>query len=164
MPEIPRLAVSLARNAARIAAGGLGMTEKMLLLLLLWAGLSMLWAPDAMLAGYFFVKLLLGAGVFFITRSLGEREVRTVVRILIAAAVIQSLLGIWQLVTQSTFASTLLGMSHYEVWQAGTSVLKNDTGRWLRAYGSFPHPNILGGFLSAVLVMMIAGYGSRMTA
>jgi O-antigen ligase len=35
-------------------------------------------------------------------------------------------------------------------------VLKNDTGRFLRAYGTFPHPNILGGFLSAVLVLGVA--------
>jgi O-antigen ligase len=47
-------------------------------------------------------------------------------------------------------------MSAHEVWQAGTSVLKNDTGRFLRAYGTFPHPNILGGFLSAVLVLGVA--------
>ncbi len=128
----------------------------MLSLLVFWSAVSILWAPDQVLSGYFFVKLLLGAGVFFIARSLGDREVRTVVRILIAAAVIQSLLGIWQFVTQSTFASTLLGMSHYEVWQAGTSVLKNDSGRWLRAYGSLPHPNMLGGFLAAALVLGIS--------
>jgi O-antigen ligase len=130
----------------------------MLALLVLWSAASILWAPDMMLAGYFFVKLLLAGGVFFLARSLDDAEIRIAVKVLLVTAVIQSILGIWQFVTQSTFASSLLGMSHYEVWQAGTSVLKNESGRWLRAYGSFPHPNLLGGFLSAVLVLSI---GSR---
>ena len=38
---------------------GMTMTEKILMVFVLWAGLSILWAPDQILAGYFFVKLSL---------------------------------------------------------------------------------------------------------
>ena len=109
-----------------------------------------------MLAGNFFVKLLLAAGVFFLVRSM-EIDSRKIVFVLMMAAVIQSGIGIAQFLSQSTFASTLLGMSTHEAWQAGTSVLKTDAGRWLRAYGTFPHPNILGGFLAAIFVVSV-GY------
>lgn len=128
----------------------------LLTIFVLWAGVSILWAPDQVLAGYFFIKLILATAVFFLARSLGEEDRKTFVWVLIAAAVLQSFLGIGQFILQSTFASTLLGMSVHEVWQAGTSVLKNDSGRWLRAYGSFEHPNMLGGFLATALVMVIA--------
>jgi hypothetical protein len=136
-------------------------SSALLITLILWVGLSIFWAPDKILAGYFFVKLLLAAGVFFLTRLFDDDDLRIVLRVLMVGAVLQSLLGIGQFLMQSTFASTLLGMSAHEVWQAGTSVLKNDIGRWLRAYGTFPHPNMLGGFLADVFVLCISYYVLR---
>lgn len=126
-----------------------------------WASLSILWAPDQVLAGYFVVKLLLALGVFWIAHSLDEHETNWAVIILCIGAVSESALGIWQFLSQSTFVSTWLGMSGYEAWQAGTSVLKNDTGRWLRAYGTFPHPNMLGGYLGAILVLGVGYFSHR---
>jgi O-antigen ligase len=61
---------------------------------------------------------------------------------------------VWQFLAQKSFTSTFLGMGNYEASRAGVAVLKNDAGRWLRAYGTFPHPNILGSFLIAVLVLL----------
>lgn len=124
---------------------------------IVWTGLSILWAPDRVLAGYFFVKLLLAAGVFFLSRSFGKRETGLIITVLFTGAVLVSVLGIGQFLSQSTFTSSWLGMSGQEAWQAGTSVLKNESGRWLRAYGTFPHPNMLGGYLGVVLVLGI-GY------
>ncbi len=135
-----------------------------LIVLVLWAGLSILWAPDQMLAAYFFVKLLLAAGVFFLARSLSDEDTKTAIRLLIIGAVVQSLLGAWQFLAQSTFASTLLGMSAHEVAEAGTSVLKGWHQRWLRAYGTFEHPNVLGGFLATVLVLIVGYFSSVIPA
>ena len=122
-----------------------------------WAGLSILWAPDRVLAGYFFVKLLLAAGVFFLSRSFGKRETGLLTTAFFTGAVLVSVIGIGQFLSQNTLVSSWLGMSGHEAWQAGTSVLKNESGRWLRAYGTFPHPNMLGGYLGVVLVLGI-GY------
>lgn len=131
-----------------------------LILLMLWAMLSVLWAPDQTLAGYAAVKLLLAAGAFFMARSLSDEDVKIAIKLLIIGAVLESLLGAWQFLSQSTFASTLLGMSAHEVAEAGTSVLKGWHQRWLRAYGTLPHPNMLGGYLAAVFVLCIGYYVS----
>ncbi len=120
---------------------------------ILWAGLSILWAPDRVLAGYFFVKLLLAAGVFSLIRSFGKRETGLIITVLFIGAVLESVLSIGQFLSQSTFVSSWLGMSGHEAWQAGTSVLKNESCRWLRAYGTFSHPNMLGGYLGVVLIL-----------
>lgn len=124
----------------------------------LWAGLSLLWSPDRMLAGYFSVEMLLATGVFLIARSLDEEGQRFALNVLIVAGVVQALIGIGQFVSQESFASSLLGMSAHPAWEAGSSVLKLDSGRFLRAYGTFPHPNILGGFLGVILVLAVGRF------
>ncbi len=131
-----------------------GMTTLMLLLFIVWTGASIFWAGDQMLALYFFVKLLFAGGLFFVVRGM-EIDMKKVVFVLLAAGVIQSGIGIMQFVSQQSISSSLLGMSMHEVSQAGTSVLKIDHERWLRAYGTFPHPNILGGFLGMILVLVM---------
>lgn len=119
----------------------------------LWTGFSIFWAPDQILAWYFLVKLLLVGGVFFLIRLFSKREIGLIITVLFTGAVLESMLGIGQFLSQSTFVSSWLGMSGYEAWQAGTSVLKNESSRWLRAYGTFPHPNMLGGYLGVMLVL-----------
>lgn len=136
-------------------------TFKIFLGLIVWTGLSTLWATDAVLGFYFFLKLCLGLGVFILARSLEREWIKKIIIVLIAAAILESGLSVWQFIAQTSFTSTLLGMSGYEAWQAGTSVLKNDAGRWLRAYGTFPHPNVLGNFLSAVLVLAVSFFVLR---
>lgn len=77
------------------------------------------------------------------------------VRWFIAGAILPSILGIWQFLSQSTFSSALLGLATHPAWQAGTSIVASaEIGRWLRAYGPFAHPNIFGGYLVAALVLL----------
>lgn len=130
----------------------LGMTEKALIIFIFWTGFSVLWAGDQVLALAFFVKILLGAGLFFVVRMM-EVDVKRVVFVLLLAGIIQSGIGIGQFLYQYSPVSTWLGMSAHEAFQAGSSVLKIDGGRFLRAYGTFSHPNMLGGFLGAVLML-----------
>jgi len=124
----------------------------LLITLILWSGLSVFWAGDQVLAGYFFVKLLLGVSLFFLVHSFDSSVIKKVIFVLLAAGVIQSGIGIGQFLYQYSPESSLLGMSAHKASQAGSSVLKIDGGRFLRAYGTFPHPNLLGGFLGAVLM------------
>ncbi len=130
-----------------------GATEMTLMILMAWSGLSIFWANDQVLSLYFFVKILLGAGLFFVVRSLDASLFKKVIFVLLLAGIIQSSIGIGQFLYQHSPASTWLGMSAHEASQAGSSVLKIDGGRFLRAYGTFPHPNLLGGFLGAVLML-----------
>lgn len=67
----------------------------------------------------------------------------------------QALLALAQFVTQNAFASRLLGMAAHPAWAGGSAVIETAGGRWLRAYGGLPHPNILGGYM-AIGALLIA--------
>ncbi|NTW13561.1 MAG: O-antigen ligase family protein [Candidatus Moranbacteria bacterium] len=129
-------------------------SDALLAIFVLWASLSIFWARDHALALYGFLILLVAADALMMARDMVRRGLldRIVVALLLGA-VTQSLIGIWQFLSQDTFSSTFFGMSTHEVWQAGTSVLKNDSGRWLRAYGTFAHPNMFGLYLAGVLLL-----------
>ena len=73
----------------------------------------------------------------------------------LAGATLQAVLGIYQFLTQSSFASTLLGMAAHDPAALGTAVVEFSDERWLRAYGGLPHPNVLGGYLMVALVMLL---------
>ena len=72
-----------------------------------------------------------------------------------AALALQFPTGVWQSMTQSTVLTTPLGMDWPGSLQAATSgasvVQLEDGTRWLRVYGTLPHPNLLGGFVLAML-------------
>jgi O-antigen ligase len=73
----------------------------------------------------------------------------------LAGLVIPSFLAWWQVLTGGSGASTLLGVSAQNAEVLGVSVVEVDGQRLLRGYGSFPHPNIFGGYL-AVGMMLLA--------
>ncbi len=118
---------------------------------------SVYWAWNGGLALYGFIKLAEGILIFWlITTSLFNL---TKINIAFAlAAVIQSLIGISQFLFQNSFGSKWLGMAVQEASVSGTSVIGTSTNRFLRAYGAFPHPNILAGFLLIGLIILIGLY------
>lgn len=78
----------------------------------------------------------------------------------IGGAALSAILGIWQFITQSSFASTWLGLAEHNSNMLGTSVVEaiapdGITERWLRAYGSLDHPNIFGAFVAIALIMTV---------
>ena len=70
----------------------------------------------------------------------------------VVAGCIQAVLGIVQFAGQEVISSSWLGMAHHAPENLGDSVVENADVRWLRAYGSFAHPNLLGFHLAASLV------------
>src|SRR5260370_37966763 len=77
----------------------------------------------------------------------------------VAVAVVgQSLLAGWQAVAQTTGPAGMLfngwGRELTSHDQGASVVILPIVGRWLRSYGSFPHPNILGGFLALSLAVL----------
>ncbi|KKW01639.1 MAG: hypothetical protein UY34_C0010G0088 [Parcubacteria group bacterium GW2011_GWA2_48_9] len=74
------------------------------------------------------------------------------------SGVIQSILGIMQVLMQKVFSSTVLGMAAHTPEAIGAAVVGTTEGRFLRAYGSFPHPNTLAGFLVICLLLSIGWY------
>lgn len=120
--------------------------------------LSIIWAGDKSIALQHSLHILEAFLLFFIL-WVGPLSFASSARWFIGGAVVQSILGIWQFATQSTFASKWLGLVYHPVAQAGTSVVEGiATGRWLRAYGAFPHPNVLGGYLVIALLLGLLVY------
>jgi lipopolysaccharide/colanic/teichoic acid biosynthesis glycosyltransferase/O-antigen ligase len=104
------------------------------------------------------VALQLGLLVVFFLASaelLARFPLRPLLAVLAVVVVSQALLAVWQVATQSTGPAVML----FNGWpREATShspdaavVMLPIAGRWLRAYGSFAHPNILGGFLALAL-------------
>lgn len=75
---------------------------------------------------------------------------------MVAGGVIQAGLGIYQFFSQVSPAFKWLGLTkHTPLDSNGVSVIATIDGRWLRAYGSLPHPNILGGYLVVCLLVLM---------
>lgn len=66
---------------------------------------------------------------------------------------IQAGLGIAQFLTQTTWANRWFGLTLHNPAVAGSSILENWGGRWLRAYGGLTHPNVLGGYLVLGIIL-----------
>jgi len=64
-------------------------------------------------------------------------------------------LGLIQVFMGASGASTWLGLASRDAQTLGDAVVVTGNGtRMLRAYGSFPHPNIFGGYLAVALLVL----------
>jgi O-antigen ligase len=73
----------------------------------------------------------------------------------LAGSFVQACLAIWQFLSQKTFSNKYLGIASHFAGNLGQSVIENDSGRWLRAYGSLDHPNILGAIMGVAVILSI---------
>lgn len=77
---------------------------------------------------------------------------------LAAGAVIPVLLGFFQFVHGSSFASSWFGLSLHEVSRLGEAVVLMGGNRVLRAYGTFSHPNVFGAYLAVCSFLLFVSY------
>ncbi|MEK7211163.1 MAG: O-antigen ligase family protein [Patescibacteria group bacterium] len=115
--------------------------------------LVFLFARPALLTLNYARLWLEGILIFLIIRGVGEKIY--LIWAFIGGAALQAILGIYQFFSQSAFASKWLGMAAHDPSVLGTFVVETASGRWLRAYGAFPHPNILAGYLVAAILLII---------
>ncbi len=125
-----------------------------LALLVGFAFISLAWAPMPRVGAFAALHLL---DAFLVIMLIGRTTLssRMLTGAFIAGAVIQALLGVLQVVFQFAPASTMLGMALHDPGALGTSVVEAGMGRFLRAYGGLPHPNILGGYLVVALLLVV---------
>ena len=125
---------------------------KLVVGLLFWLLLANSWSQDVHLSLYRWGQLLMGvAGVVWLTvRRISWQRIAS---ILVAAGILQGWLALTQFLDQQVVGSAWLGMSAQRPDVYGVSVIQAGLNRWLRAYGSLPHPNILGGFLTFTLLL-----------
>jgi putative inorganic carbon (HCO3(-)) transporter len=138
---------------------GTGFVFLTLALLALVAAASIVSAYDRRLAVGVTAELAVLVVFFLAASELMAVFPHRWLRVGVAVAVVgQSLLAGWQAVAQTTAPAGML----FNGWareltshdQGASVVILPIVGRWLRSYGSFPHPNILGGFLALSLAVL----------
>jgi hypothetical protein len=113
-------------------------------------------APDRALAGGLAAQLALLTLAWLAVRS-GHVTRTTLVAALVASAAVQSGLAAAQFITQRTLLPPQLGLPWLpsDGTQGGAPVILDSAGdRLLRGFGTFPHPNVLGGYLAIALVCL----------
>ncbi|QQR77196.1 MAG: O-antigen ligase family protein [Candidatus Moraniibacteriota bacterium] len=119
--------------------------------LLAWSLLSTLWAINRELALLSVWRVFLMTLVYVCMRYGGVSFRKTIAMFLFSMTV-QAGLALSQWVSQFVFSSSLFGIAQHDPSQWGTFVLKTESGRFLRAYGGFEHPNVLGGALAMAIL------------
>lgn len=123
------------------------------LVFFLYSSLGVLWAIDSNLAQQQTTNLLMMFLVFLsLPMVLNTKEIVAAVSI---GAVLPLGVGLYQFFSQSLFGSKILGISGRAVEESGVSVVQFGDERWLRAYGTFSHPNVFGGYLATLILSMV---------
>lgn len=129
----------------------------LLVLFTIFGAISILSSIDAPLSTYHFLRLLTLLG-FYLYISNEIKSISKVIAAVHIQVVLQSIVGISQVIRQSDIGLQALG--EYElnpVW-LGVSIIAGDDVRWLRAYGLSDHPNILGGCIALSLLVILGWY------
>jgi len=138
--------------------GGVSKEGAWLFALCVLASLSTFWSLDWRTSLYVSLHGWLVFGLYLSLRET-PRAWRPFAAGSAVALLLQAFIGIWQFSAQSTTFSMVLGLDWPGELQpslSGASVVQLADGtRWLRAYGTFPHPNLLGGWTLALLASLL---------
>ncbi|MBT3690471.1 O-antigen ligase family protein [bacterium] len=126
-----------------------------LVLLVIWSALTIIWSADFYIALNGLLRLLEGIALFYLVVGLSSSIKHKISYTLIISGLIQSLIAIFQFIYQWSLSNKWLGMSLLNPGSPGISVIETATGRFLRSYGTLPHPNILAGFLVITILITI---------
>jgi hypothetical protein len=149
---------ALARGAGLVACPPRHLLLPMLLLSILVVG-RLAAAPDASRAAMTIAALLVMWGCLLFV--LYERNLSWLLWSLAGVMLVAGGLGIAQFVLQrSTGLPSWLEVP-LDPAIRGMSVVDAGGRRWLRAYGTFPHPNLLGGYLALGLLLALGLYAER---
>lgn len=118
-----------------------------------YTAISVQFAESVEIASFKWDRIVQAVLLFFMVLTL-RVPMRVLFLSLMGGGLVQSLVAIQQFFTQSISANTWLGIAQQLPEQLGSSVIAYQGGRWLRAYGTLSHPNILGGYL--VIGLLIA--------
>ncbi len=105
---------------------------------------------------------LTGASLAFVAMLDRRVKLRTVMLAFIFGLIIPVVVGLAQVVFGESGASSLLGLATRDADTLGdTVIMLADGTRVLRAYGTFPHPNIFGGYLAiGILTCLSVSFGT----
>jgi len=127
--------------------------------LLFFTCFSIFVANDRLITLFAWGRLALGVGLAWLIFS-SRLSFNKILTYLLIAISLQGLLGAWQFIGQSAPGNKWLGMASHQSYDLGASVVElnfadKQPERWLRAYGSLDHPNMLGGLAGLGLLMAV---------
>ncbi len=117
--------------------------------------LSIFFSANKILALCHYGWFLAGLGLVWLILNFNYNFLN-LVYFFLAGVFLTAALGVGQFLLQATFASAWLGIAKHQAASLGTSVVQAAAGRWLRAYGSLDHPNILAGLLTVGIIFVFA--------
>jgi len=103
--------------------------------------------------------MLLAIAIFYVITK-NSLDIKKLTLAFIVGAALAGLLGTWQFSSQTSFSSKWLGLALHNSSELGPSVIEATAPdgiveRWLRAYGPFDHPNVLGGYMALALIVIL---------
>lgn len=104
--------------------------------------------------GLFHLISFLFALTFFVLLCDERTQIKPVCVAFLVGLLFPSVLGWFQTLTGFSPASSWLGLAEQHSAVPGTAVVETETGRLMRAYGTFSHPNIFGGYLAIGILLM----------
>jgi len=91
--------------------------------------------------------------VSFVSSNFEILKFRFLAWVIWVSAIFQAMLGIWQFHVQHSIGVRILGEYIAPLGTGGLSTLDTVIGKVIRAYGTFPHPNVYGTFLEIGLIL-----------
>ena len=135
-----------------------------LLVFLVWIGLSVFWSQYKLIALYRFATFLeISFFAIIAVKSLkNQKWLRLAFFALIFNGLFQSILGIAQFVHNKSLEIHWLGESILGANIDGVAKIIIGGEKHIRAYGTLPHPNILAGFLMIPIFIILAELLNRL--
>jgi len=128
-----------------------------LIFVLFIAALTSLWsAPSFWLGLYGFIRLFILIGFAYTVGVVAwpAKAFRAALITIAVIALIQSIIGIAQFSLQESVGLQIFGEPSLVSYAGSASTINIEGGRVLRAYGTFPHPNVYAGFLALGLLTL----------
>ena len=116
------------------------------------------------LAVFSLLKLMIWSGGWWCLLAWSDWPLRRWLSCILIGLTVPAILGISQFITQQAVANKWLGLAAHLPGDLGVAVIEATnswgqvTGRWLRAYGSFDQPNILGAVMAMAVLLAMIGW------
>jgi O-antigen ligase len=121
------------------------------------AVLSLIWATDKALAFYRLLFLTSGLVILNAVSQPYFIKKKNFIGFFVAGLILPACLAVGQFLWQQAPAVKYFGLASHTATVLGDSVVEVSGRRYLRAYGPFDHPNILGGVMVLGLMAAISG-------
>ncbi len=115
--------------------------------------LNIIFSANKTLSLYWWLRIVEMGGLLWLMSKVEFSKVKLTLSFVVSM-VLSAGLGMAQFLSQSALASKWLGLATHSPAELGASVVETASGRWLRAYGSLPHPNVLAGFIVLALLLL----------